>query len=54
MPTTQPPLLSKTRDINNKDFELALCISERFCDVFQYTDPWAKYLNKKDRGVERS
>lgn len=38
-----------TIDINNKDFELAVCISERFCDVFQYTDPWEKYLNNKDR-----
>lgn len=30
-------------------FELAVCIAERFCDAFQYTDPLEKYLSKKDR-----
>lgn len=29
--------------------ELAICIAERFCDVFQYTEPWEKYLKKDDR-----
>ena len=33
----------------SKDFELAVCIAERFSDVFQYTDPLEKYLSKKDR-----
>lgn len=30
-------------------YELALCIAERFSDVFQYTEPMEKYLKKEDR-----
>ena len=36
-------------DSDNEDYDLALCIAERFSDVFQYTEPWEKYLKKEDR-----
>lgn len=36
-------------DENNKDFELGICIAEKFCDVFQYTAPLEKYLKRTDR-----
>lgn len=36
-------------DKDNKDYQLAICIAERFLDVFQYTDPLEKYLKKADR-----
>ncbi len=30
-------------------YDLAICIAERFSDVFQYTEPMEKYLKKEDR-----
>ena len=32
-----------------KEYELVLCIAEKFKDVFQYTFPLEKYLNRRDR-----
>ena len=32
-----------------KEYEQALCIAERFIDVFQYTSPLEKYLKNSDR-----
>ena len=34
---------------NEENFELGICISEIFCDVFQYSEPLEKYLSKNDR-----
>ena len=34
---------------DSTEYELAICIAERFMDVFQYTDPLEKYLKKEDR-----
>jgi len=33
----------------DENFELGICISEMFCDVFQYSEPLEKYLLKDDR-----
>lgn len=39
----------ETLDNKSTEYDLALCIAERFLDVFQYTKPLEKYLNKNDR-----
>ena len=36
-------------EASHPDYELAVCIAERFCDAFQYTDPMEKYLRAGDR-----
>ncbi len=32
-----------------KEYEQALCIAEKFKDIFQYTSPFEKYLTQSDR-----
>lgn len=32
----------------DKDFDRGLAIAERFCDVFQYSEPLEKYLKEDD------
>lgn len=38
---------------DHDDFELGLCISEMFSDVFQYSEPLEQYLTKEDRASYR-
>ena len=34
---------------DSEEYELAICIAQRFCDAFQYTAPLEKHLNESNR-----